>query len=99
MGVIVYGNLETLVRDALAERFPDADIDRVIIRPDLDSDGDKVLRITVVLEGHAGNLNREKLVGFVRHLKSRLATAECDEFPLLSFVERNEARKLKLESV
>ena len=85
--------LETIVMGLLSERFPHAKIDRVIIKSDVDDEGDKILRITVVLEASSSVLDKGNLLGFVRHLKPRLAAANSEEFPLLSFVSKYEARK------
>lgn len=90
--------LETIVRELLTEMFPDAYVDKVVVKSTFDSDGDPVLDITVVLEEGRSPLDKEKLLGFVRHLKTRLLAAKCKEFPLLSFVSRREANRLKIES-
>ena len=87
-------NLESIVETLLKERFPSAAINRVVVKSDTDDDGDKILRITVVLDAPSATLDRDNLLGFVRHLKPRLAEANFPEFPLLSFVSKNEARKL-----
>ncbi len=78
--------LEPLVDRALRDQFPDAAVSQVIVEPDIDSDGARILRITVVLEDINLLLGKESLVSFVRHLRGRLAEADRDEFPLLSFV-------------
>ena len=96
MGVAVSNrDLEEIVKGLLSERFPRARIDDVIVRSDVDDDGDKILRIMVVLDANGSSLDRDRLVGFVRHLKPRLAEANSTEFPLLSFVSKKEASKLK----
>ena len=87
-------SLENIVEKLLKERFPSAAIDCVVVTLDTDDDGDKILRITVVLDAPSATLDRDNLVGFVRHLKPRLAEANVAEFPLLNFVSKNEARKL-----
>lgn len=86
---------QTIVEEVLSECFPGTRVHQVLVEPDLDQDGDPVLRITVVLEGAPEDLARDRLVGFVRHLKSRLIKADIEEFPLVSFVSRNEARALR----
>jgi hypothetical protein len=86
--------LEKVVRDLLVERFGDAVIGRVSVKPDIDSDGDRVLRVMVVIDS-GGALDRKKLVGLVRHLRSRLTEENAYEFPLVSFVSKAEASKLK----
>jgi hypothetical protein len=91
--------LETLIGKVLGDRFPDAKISEVVVRSDIDGDGDRVLRVAVVVDGASEHLNRDALVGFVRHLRSRLDVERREEFPLLSFISRNEAKKLNLESV
>ncbi len=87
--------MEGTIKRVLADRFPDAAIDRVIVKPDVDSDGDAVLRVTVVLASEVARLNSDRLVGIVRHLRSEL---QGSEFPMLSFVTRKEAAQLKLEA-
>ncbi|HEY6430806.1 MAG TPA: hypothetical protein VIZ17_02395 [Acetobacteraceae bacterium] len=89
-------DLEGIVEQLLKERFPGAEVDRVAVDPDTDADGDPVLRITVVLSTAPAILQKERLVSFTRHLKSRLHEVEVGEFPILSFVSRTEANKLKL---
>ncbi len=89
--------LQSLVDGALREQFPGAAVSQVIVDPDLDSDGASILRITVVLEDVSRLRSSHALVGFVRHLRARLAEADHDEFPLVSFVDRSEAKKLRRE--
>jgi hypothetical protein len=90
--------LESLVDRALRDQFPEAAVSQVIVDPDLDSDGASILRITVVLDDVNPLLGSHALVSFVRYLRARLAEADRDEFPLLSFVDRVEAKKLRRES-
>lgn len=87
---------EDVIRTVFGEEFPDARVDRVIARAEVDRDGDRVVRVYIVLNDGGAPLDRGALVGFVRHLKSRLAD---EAFPIVSFVARNEAAKLKLEPV
>ena len=90
--------LENIVKSVLAERFPDASVERVVVRPDTDHDGDKILLITVVLSSRVDQLDRDNLVGFVRHLRPRLPEENADEFPHVRFVSASEAKILKLEA-
>lgn len=90
--------LREIIRSVLNDRFPDAKIARVAIKSDVDRDGDDILRVVVVLEGRPSQLDRKALVGFVRHLRSRLEEVNREEFPVLSFVSRSEAKQLDLEA-
>jgi len=90
--------LENVVRNLLSERFPEAVVERIFIRADADQDGDKILRIMVVLSSQVDKLGRDNLVGFVRHLRPKLSEIEMDDFPIVGFVSASEAKKLKLGS-
>lgn len=90
--------LQTVVQNLLAERFPEAIISRVVVQPDIDSDGDRILRITIVLASEPQQLNPLNLVSFPRLLRPRLAEEKAEAFPVVSFVAEKEARKLNLEA-
>lgn len=90
--------VKDVVRKALKDRFPTAKIANVAVRPDVDSDGDEILRIIVVIEGAPSQLDKKALVGFVRHLRSRLEEVNREEFPILSFISKSEAKLLDLEA-
>jgi len=90
--------LQEFIRSVLKDRFPDARIAKVAIKSDIDRDGDDILRIIVVLEEAPSRLDKKALVGFVRHLRSRLEEVDREEFPILSFVSRSEAKQLDLEA-
>jgi hypothetical protein len=91
--------LEKVVRSLLSERFPEASVERIVIRADTDQDGDKILRITVVLSSQVDKLDRDNLVGFVRHLRPKLSEVKTNEFPVVRFVSASDAKKLKLEGL
>ena len=88
--------LEGIVRSLLTDRFPEAKINGVIIKADTDNDGDKILRITVVVASAMENLDRDSLLGFVRLLRPELEAAEYDAFPVMSFISAREVGKMKL---
>lgn len=91
--------IKDIIKDTLEERFPEIQIEKISVRHDFDDDGNNILNIIIVLSGKKVELDRERLVGLVRHLKTNLTQQAVNGFPLLSFVKSNEARKLKLESV
>lgn len=95
---MVTNKLEGIVRSLLTDRFPDAKIDGVVIKADTDNDGDRILRITVVVASAMENLDRDSLFGFARLLQPKLEAAESDEFPVMSFIAAREVGKMKLEA-
>ena len=88
--------LEEIVRSLLTDRFPDAKINGVIIKADTDIDGDRILRITVVVASAMENLDRDSLLGFVRLLRPKLEVVEYNAFPVVSFIAAREVGKMKL---
>jgi hypothetical protein len=82
----------------LRDRFPDAKVANVSVRPDVDRDGDDILRVVIVLDGTLSSLDKKELFGFVRHLRSRLETVNREEFPVLSFVSKKDAKQMNLEA-
>ena len=91
--------LSALVGNIVKRQFSEAVINNVDVKPDVDSDGDAVLRVTIVFETNDKTLDRNKMVGLVRHIRSELAEIELESFPLVSFVAKAEAAKLKFEPV
>lgn len=91
--------MEGIVAAQLAERFPEARVHHVVVRDDRDFDGDRILRITVVMASAIDELDRVKLLGFVPALRPVLAVRNPSAgFPIVSFVSEREAGKLKLEA-
>jgi hypothetical protein len=88
--------MEGIVQQLIREQFPDRNVDRVFVEGDEDSDGDAVLRITVVVERATIDLDRSTLVGLTRLLRSKLIEANITAFPVLSFVTKGEANALKI---
>ena len=84
------------IYDLLCERFSKEAINSVVVKSDRDSDGDRVLRIIVVLEvNHRKLIDGRKMVGLVRHIRTKLdETQSIDDFPMISFVSKKEAGKL-----
>ena len=87
--------IEKVIYNLLCERFSKEAISKVVVKPDHDSDGDPVLRVVVVLEVNKKvALDSRKMVGLVRHIRSKLDSEKFDEFPMVSFVSKKEAGKL-----
>ena len=90
--------LTSLIGKLLMERFPDATIKNVVVRHDFDSDGDKILRIVVILTSDPEKLDKLKLLGFVPTLRPKLEAAMSEGFPVMSFVSERDAGPLNLEA-
>jgi hypothetical protein len=95
--------IKDLIEAVIRERLSSAAIHKVVVTSDEDADGDAVLRVAVILEGKHSDLDRDKVVGLIRHLRSKLGDSEdhaaAHAFPILSFMSKNEAKSLRLETV
>ena len=84
--------VEGVVRDLATERFGQAMEFEVDVQPDFDSDGEPILRITIVVESTSA-LSTSGLTSFVRHLRSQLAAQDVEDFPVITYVSKAEAGK------
>jgi hypothetical protein len=86
--------LNSALEKVVRTQFADAAIHAVDIVPDQDSDGDPILRITVVYET-SYKLDMEKAVGLVRHMRDVLEDKHEEAFPLISFRSKSDHDKLR----
>jgi hypothetical protein len=87
--------LQAALYELLCDQFSRELINEVLVEHDHDNDGDPVLRITVVVEDDKmSQLDRHKLVGLVRQIRSMLESEPVDEFPIVSFVSKNDLGKM-----
>lgn len=92
------GTIETTISAVLSELMKDAQIMSVRAEHDLDSDGDDVLSVTVVIES-TSKLDASHLSSIVRHMRPKLDEVGESSFPMMSFVTQSDARKLGLEAI
>lgn len=84
------------ISDVINERLGDAaEIVGVDVKPELDDDGDAILVITVVFDAEKSALDPDRVLGMVRHLRQALAKVRVNDFPLLSYVSKEDAKTLK----
>jgi hypothetical protein len=88
-------SLEEVILETVKERFSDAMIESISIDPDKDSDGDAILRITIIFDSDIEKLESAKLTGLVRHVRPKLAAQKEDRFPIFRFVSKRENDRLK----
>lgn len=89
--------LDAAVEETVKERFPDVRIYSIKVEPDVDNDGDKIYRISIVFEHGAQTVDVKKMAGFVRHLLPRLENINEDGFPIVSFISKDDVQKLRRE--
>lgn len=91
-------SLQQLVSQVVQERFRGVAIDRVEVMPDVDHDGDPVLRITVVFDAEIEDVDVDELVGWVRHLRPKLLERGEEAFPITRFMTKRDYDSLRHEA-
>lgn len=77
-----------VVKDTLAADFDKVKILEVKVRDELDSDGEKILRVYVIFEGAAKDIDAGRLSGVVRQVRPALSKIGEEAFPLFSFISK-----------
>jgi hypothetical protein len=91
--------IQQIVASFVKDRLKGVSIESVAVEPDVDNDGDRALKITVIYDlGKGASLDSSKLVGMVRHLKPQLLGEHGNDFPLFRFLSKMDAAKLKNEA-
>jgi hypothetical protein len=86
-----FGSMRTrgAIKDVVVSWLSENVVDSVQVENGLDSDGDAIINITVVLK-HNAKPDRRKMVGLVRHLRERLPGSA---FSLVEFISQSDAKR------
>ena len=88
---MVVENARAIVKDGLAELFPDDVIfDPIDVEISTDQDGDKYLKIYIVFEGESGKITPDLSGSLIRHIRPQLTELGFPGVPCWSFVEKSE---------
>jgi len=91
-------SLEEIVSQVVRERLAEAEIDSVRVEADQDSDGDPILRITVVFASEIAELESRKLAGLMRHMRPKLEERKEAGFPIFRFLSKRDSDRLRHEA-
>ena len=84
-----------IVKDLLTERFQDQFVfDPIVVRPEIDHDGDEYLEIYVVFDGDQKNLDPGWTLGLSRRIRPDLEALGVLGVPGISYVEKSEWEEL-----
>lgn len=86
--------LHELFSDIVKDRFPDATIDSVTVEADVDSDGDPILRVTVVFDSEIAGLEARRLASLTRHARPKLREHNDNRFPIFRFLSKRDNDRL-----
>lgn len=91
-------SLEKIISRIVVERFSDAKIDSITVEGDFDSDGERILRVTVVFESEIANIEPSKLAGLTRHVRPKIAELQGAGFPIFRFMSKRDSDRLTHEA-
>ena len=80
-----------MARD-LAKRFSPEEFtfDPIIVKPDLDEDGDEILWIQIIFDGDQNNLDPGWTTGIVGRIYPELEAIPVTAYPMPTFIEKSE---------
>ena len=87
--------METIVERVLKNMFGDAKIGDVRVVCAHDEDGDDILLIKVEFNGTEEEFDASVAVRVVRHMRSRLAEAQVQAFPVISYLSSSEMNEVR----
>ena len=82
--------LRDVVARVFREQFETAKLIDTIIEPDVDHDGDDILRIKYVFDVKNGDLDIAKVKSLIRHLREPLEALDEERFPVIRFLTTEE---------
>lgn len=92
-------DIKDIVKGVLEERFTDVIIESIDIEPDVDEDGDPILRIRIVFDANKKTLDPRRASGLLRHMRPRMADRGVLDFPILSFIAKSELQGKNAEAI
>ncbi|MBV1707649.1 MAG: hypothetical protein KGQ37_10630 [Hyphomicrobiales bacterium] len=91
-------SLEKVVKQTVRQHLDGATIDTITVQPDEDSDGDPVLRITVVISSDMGAIDPRRLTSMGRIMRPKLEDLGEPGFPIFRFISKRDYKRLKHEA-
>lgn len=91
-------SLEDIISGIIKERFSDAVIDSIKVKPDFDSDGDRILRVTIVFDSEIAKLDPSRLAGLTRHVRPKIENRKDAGFPIFRFMSKRDSDRLSHEA-
>ena len=87
--------LTELAETVIRRQFSDAVIHAVAVKPDVDHDGDAILRVTVVVQDGIERLEPKKVLDISGDLWSELGNAGIESFPIVRYMTKADAARLR----
>lgn len=95
---MVSTDVEKVIWSAVNDRFPGREIESIRVQEDTDHEGDPILRIDLIVRPPARVLDPKRATMLIGDLRSRLGEVGIIGFPVLSFIAKSEAGKLRSDA-
>ncbi len=84
--------VRNIVARMLAERFRPEEFvfDPIIVKPDLDQDGDDILLVQIIFDGDQDRLDPRRTRGMVGRIYPEMKAIPVTAYPIISFIEKSE---------
>jgi hypothetical protein len=79
------------ISEAIKQVLPAESIDRIGVEDGIDSDGDPILKITIVLKHDMRLWDTKAMLGLTRHIREKIP--DETRFPLIDFVSATDVAR------
>lgn len=83
-------SLDDAIAEVVKARLDASVIDHIEVEADDDSDGEPILRITVVFSKGIESLDSHRLAGLARYVRPELAEQGNTRFPIFRFISKRD---------
>ena len=95
---VVSTTVEEAIWSAVKDRFPGGEIESIRVREDLDHDDDPILHIDLIVLDRKRVLDPKRAADLIGVVRARLVEIGVTSFPVLSFISKSEAGKIRSEA-
>jgi len=88
---------ERAVRKIITDSLSAAKIIDIKFEPDVDFDGDDILKILVVFDTKS-DLDASRVAGMVRRIRPAMSKGGEERFPIMSFISKSDAGEAGIEA-
>jgi len=84
--------VEKHIKDVLSKDFSGVEILRVHVEDDLSFEDDEILRVEVIFQGRAKDIQPSFLSRAIRKVRPALEEFDLMQFPMMSFISEQDAK-------
>ena len=92
-------SIKEAIESVVKTRFEEGQIVSVSVQPDVDADGEDILRVRIVFNANRPTLDAELASSLIRHLRLKIEEIGETAFPIMSFVSKADIGKTTADAL